>query len=249
MKVTSLDISDGGNGLATGGNESGRWDSVERTRCNSLLWPMSPAVTAVAPTTADVRMKRRRSQPRGTCDGDGVLAANQRFVRVRSSNMALMIPIMAPMIGARIEAPFDPSRSLADRAPRKAKIRIALISGLGEVTLNEPAISATAINTITIPTRRAVLSLVPNQSIAKVFNQRGVRSINELPTASMGEATAPRAATNIPIVTARPPDNKPTIAPRRREGEDRSEACCCGASGSTSGLEGEEELKLIMPSI
>jgi hypothetical protein len=166
-----------------------------------------------------------------------------------SSNLALMIPIMAPTIGARIEAPFDPSRSLADRAPRKAKIRIALISGLGDVTLNDPAISATAISTITIPTRRAVLSLVPNQSIARVFNQGGVRSINELPTASMGEATLPRAATNIPIVTAIPPDNKPTIAQWRRDGEDESDVCCWGASGSTSGLEGDEELKLIVQSI
>jgi hypothetical protein len=85
--------------------------------------------------------------------------------------------------------------------------------------------------------------------MAKVFNQGGVRSINELPTASIGEATSPKAATNIPIVTAIPPDTKPTIAPRRREGEDRSEVCCCGASGSTSGLEGDEEVKLIMQSI
>lgn len=205
---------------------------------------MSPAVTAVAPTAADARMKRRRSQPKGTRDGDGVLAASQLFVNMLSSNTALAIPIVAPTIGARIEAPFDPSRSLADRAPRNAKIIIALISGLGDVTLKDPAISATAISTITIPTRRAVLSLVPNQSIAKVFNQRGVRSINELPTASMGEATVPRAATNIPIVTAMPPDNKPAIAPRRREGEDRSEVCCCGASGSTSGRDGDEEVKL-----
>ena len=85
--------------------------------------------------------------------------------------------------------------------------------------------------------------------MAKVFNHRGVRSINELPTASMGEATSPRAATSIPIVTARPPDNKPMIAPRRREGEDRSEVCCCGASGSTSGPEGDEVVKLIRQSI
>ena len=74
-----------------------------------------------------------------------------------------------------------------------------------------------------------------------------MRSINELPTASMGEATAPKAAINIPIVTAIPPDNKPTIAPRRREGEDKSEVCCRGASGSTSGLDGDEGVKLMLP--
>ena len=205
---------------------------------------MSPATTAVAPTAEVARIKRRRSQPKGTRDWDGVLAVSQRFVSMPSINTALAIPIVAPRIGARIETPFDPSRSLADRAPRKAKIRIALLSGLGDVTLNDPATSAMAASTITIPTRRAVLSLVPNQSMAKVFNQCGVRSINELPTASMGEATPPRAATNIPIVTAMPPDNKPTIAPKRRGGEARSEVCCCGASGSTSGREGDEEVKL-----
>lgn len=210
---------------------------------------MSPTVTAVAPTAELARTKRRRSQPKGTCDGDGVLAASQRFVSMPSSSTALAIPIMAPTIGARIEAPFDPSRSLAERAPRKAKITIALTSGAGDLTLTDPAMRAMAASTITIPTRRAVLSLVPNQSMAKVFNHRGVRSINELPTASMGDATSPRAATNIPIVTARPPDNKPMIAPSRREGEDRSEVCCCGASGSTSGPVGVDEVKLINQSI
>jgi hypothetical protein len=93
--------------------------------------------------------------------------------------------------------------------------------------------------------RATVLSVVGRMSHYTVCRGvgRAVR-FNELPTASMGKATPPRAATNIPIVTARPPDNKPAIAPRRREGEDRSEVRCCGASGSTSGLDGDEEVKL-----
>jgi hypothetical protein len=52
---------------------------------------------------------------------------------------ALPIPTTAPTIGARIEALFDPSCSIADRAPRKAKITIALISGVGDLMLNDPA--------------------------------------------------------------------------------------------------------------
>ena len=100
---------------------------------------MSPAVTAVAPTAAVTRMKRRRSQPKGTRDGDGVLVANQRFVSMPKSHTALPIPTTAPIIGARIEETFDPSCSIADRAPRKAKITIALTSGVGDVILNDPA--------------------------------------------------------------------------------------------------------------
>jgi hypothetical protein len=55
------------------------------------------------------------------------------------SHKTLPIPTTAPTIGARIEAPFDPSCSIADRAPRKAKITIALISGVGDLMLNDPA--------------------------------------------------------------------------------------------------------------
>ena len=76
-----------------------------------------------------------------------------------------------------------------------------------------------------------------------------MRSIKELPTASIGEATSPKAATNIPIVTAIPPETKPTAAPRRREGDDKSEVCCRGARGSTSGLDGDEGVKLMLPSM
>jgi hypothetical protein len=46
-----------------------------------------------------------------------------------------------------------------------------------------------------------------------------------------------------------PPDIKPTTAPRRREGDDKSEVCCRGASGSTSGLDGDDGVKLMLSSI
>ena len=147
---------------------------------------------------------------------------------------AVASPINEPMHGAAIDTHVEPARSEALNAPKKLKITIAATRGEGDLLLSEPLISETRMSTITIPTRSAVLSLVPNQSIASSLSQRGVRSINELPTASMGEATFPSAATTIPVVTAMAPATRPTSADNLRLGVTSRPPGDWGAFGSTS---------------
>ena len=145
-----------------------------------------------------------------------------------------------------MDTQVDPLRSDALSAPRKLKMTIAAISGLGDLLLNDPLTSETSMSTITIPTRRAVLSFVSNQSIANSLSQRGVRSMNELPTASIGDATLPSAATIIPVVTARAPAISPTRPEILRLGVRFKVVTTWGALGSISrSVESGEMLSLI----
>ena len=158
----------------------------------------------------------------------------------------MVMPTIEPTHGAAMDTQVDQLRSDALSAPRKLKMTIADINGLGDLLLNDPLTSETSMRTMTIPIRMAVLSLVPNQSIANSLSQRGVRSINELPTASIGDATLPSAATIIPVVTARAPEIIPTRLEIFRLGVRCKVVTTWGALGSISrSVESGEMLSLI----
>ena len=197
---------------ATVGNESGICDSMRSIRFCSPFCASDPRTTA--PTLADeaVRINRRRSHPRGARDSLGKCLRSHWLLTCHSMTRAIAMPTSEPMHGAAIETHVEPVRSDALSAPKKLKTTIAPMRGEGDLLLNDPLINETRMSTITIPTRRAVLSFVPNHSIANSLSQRGVRSINELPTASIGEATLPSAATTMPVVTASAPATRPTNA-------------------------------------
>ncbi|NDH48815.1 MAG: hypothetical protein EBX99_13500 [Acidimicrobiia bacterium] len=148
------------------------------------------------------------------------------------------MPMMAPTRGATTETALDPGRSAADSAPTTAKAAMPMTRGHEVRRLDEPRTSDTTARTRIIPTRNAVLSLVPNQSMANSFNHRGVRSMNEPPTASMGDGRLAIAATSIPAVTATAPLTRPATAAAQRgtTSEGRSGSARRGARGSISGV-------------
>lgn len=189
---------------------------MRRNRSDSPRRATAPRTTDEAPTAAVVPMKRRRSQPEGTRDSRGRWASNQ-LVRVRSnSGIAASDPTSAPTTGAMTDQAFEPGRSAAASAPTTAKATMPIDIGRMWRRLATPRAIEVPARTMTMPTRKAVLSLVPNQSMANSFNQRGVRSMNELPTASMGEGRSASEATIIPEVTAMAPLASPATAAAQR---------------------------------
>ncbi len=82
-------------------------------------------------------------------------------------------------------------------------------------TARKPTINEAMASTTMIPVRSANLSLVPNHWIASSFNHGGARSMNSLPTASIGDTTSRIPATSMPVVTATAPATSPADVPNK----------------------------------
>ena len=174
---------------------------------------MPPATIAAAAAEPVDTRKRRRSQPSGARDGPGVsMLGCDGWISQMSSGM----PTAAPSTDGNA-APMDsPGRCHAASAPINPNAAIPITPTSLWRAAKKPTISAAIPRTAMIPTRSARLSLVPNQSIANVLSHGGMRSMNSLPTASMGETTSMMPATSMPMVTATAPATSPASVANSR---------------------------------
>ncbi len=187
---------------------------IDSTRRRSSNRARPPATNAAAATDPVETRNRRRSKPSDARDGPGVsmLPAGAGRTSQRSTGM----PTAVPTSGGSAADADSPGRCSAASVPTSPITPIPTAPASGLRTATTPTISAAMASVTTMPTRSAILSLVPNHRIAMSFSHGGTRSMNSLPTASIGETTSMMPATSIPVVTATAPATRPARAPYRR---------------------------------
>ncbi len=211
---------------------------VRRVRRRSETRLVVPATTVMPPTALAVRMKRRRSQPRGTCDGPGVLFFHHQIdhcaCKPRSNDNVATVPMRPPMRGAMIATNWIVGPSAAAPAARNPATAKPAIKGVGEERLLAPNTKAMTTITMTMPICRAALLEVPKRLMAKSFSHIGARSMTELPMTRTGVVASPNEAIADATDTARPLTSKPMSDPIQRGGGGEDGLSLLGAVGSVS---------------
>src|SRR3954463_630898 len=201
---------------ATVGNRTAERDaeaSDRRTRYS----PTKPGASASPATTAPPNRNRRRSSPAGnaasTVSTSSRLTIGARPARPRNQTYAHSPAAIPANDGTDAGKPVA-GRVTAATAPMVPKMISPIMPATGRRSDTIPRTIAAMVSTIPTPTRSAVLSSVPNVSIAKRFSHSGAASTAAAPTARIGELPAPiRPARSVTAPIATAPDKTPIAAP------------------------------------
>src|SRR4051794_2384623 len=187
--------------------------SERRTRYS----PTNPGARARPATTAPPNRNRRRSSPTGIGGAASASSVGGTIggspARPRSHRYAHSAAAVPARDGTAATIPFS-GRVTAANAPTTPSAISPMIPARGRRSDTIPSTTAAIVRTTPMPSSNAVLSSVPNVSIAKRFNHSGEPSTAAAPTARTGAVAVPiKPAARVAVPIAIAPDRTPIAAP------------------------------------